>query len=49
VAVNDPAWVPVVDELPVSLPEASQYWILLPELLPVRVSALPAERPLASR
>jgi hypothetical protein len=49
VPVNDPAGLPLVVELPVSLPEAARYWVLLPELLPVRVSALPAERPLASR
>lgn len=39
---------PLVVSLPVSLPEASRNWVLLPDPLPVRVSALPAERPLAS-
>jgi hypothetical protein len=31
------------------LPEASRYWVVAPEQLPVRVSALPVIRPLASR
>jgi hypothetical protein len=37
------------DGLPLMLPEASRYWVVAPEQLPVRVSALPVIRPLASR
>ena len=51
VPLNDPDELPLVVELPVSRPEASRYWVLVavPLPLPVRVSALPARRPLASR
>jgi hypothetical protein len=49
VPVNDPEGLPLVEELPVSRPEASRYWVFVAEPLPVRVSALPARRPLASR
>ena len=49
VPVNDPDALPLVAELPVSLPEASRYCVLLPEPSPTRVSALPFRRPLASR
>jgi hypothetical protein len=47
--VNDPDELPLEVELPVRRPEASRYWVLVAEPLPVRVPALPAERPLASR
>ena len=49
VPLNDPEELPLVVELPVSRPEASRYWVLVAVPLPVRVSVLPARRPLASR
>jgi hypothetical protein len=49
VPVSDPEGLAFVVWLPVSRPEASRYWVFVAEPLPVRVSALPAKRPLASR
>ena len=49
VPVNDPEELPLVVWLPLSRPDASRYWVLVLEPLPVRVSALQAIRPLASR
>ena len=49
VAVNDPEGLVFVVCLPVSRPDESWCWVLVPEPLPVRVSPLPATRPLASR
>jgi hypothetical protein len=49
VPVNDPDELPLVAELPVMRPDESRYWVFVAEPLPVRVSALPAKRPLASR
>jgi hypothetical protein len=51
VLVNDPAvlLLPPVAVVPAGRPDASRYWVVVPEPLPVRVSALPAKRPLASR
>ena len=49
VAVADPDELALVDWLPVMRPDASRYWVFVAEPVPVRVSALPAKRPLASR
>lgn len=49
VPVNDPEGLVFVVWLPVNLPEASRYWVFVAVPLLVRVSALPAVRPLASR
>jgi hypothetical protein len=40
---------PLMVSLPVSFPDASRYWVLLPDPAALLVSALPARRPLASR
>ena len=49
VPLKDPVELPLVVELPLRRPEASRYWVFVASPLPVRVSALPAVRPLASR
>ncbi len=48
VLVADPG-LPLVTVLPVSRPDASRYCVVAPDPLLVRVSAVPASRPLASR